>query len=228
MICRAISSGVVMVLIAVTFFFQLRLRCDAFSSGRRSPSLRWRLSLPSLSRPCRPAARLRRGIFAPRCSYGAEDWAHGVFPHRVDELPFAEVHHLHAAGVTLRFDRHERALAFQDFGAEYALVVAHAAGGEGLSGFDCRCHVVFFHAFNLCEAASHCNNYFQQSFAGGFRRESPTIGCSEWRDYVSFESRRHRPAIADQSVGKSAMDSHSVSPLTISSCLNSLTLPLPS
>ena len=153
--------------------------CDAFPSGRRSPSLRWRLSLPSLSQPCRLAARWRRGIFAPRCSYGAEDWAHGVFPHRVDELPFAEVHHLHAAGVTLRFDRHERALAFQDFGAEYALVVAHAAGGEGLSGFDCRCHVVFFHAFNLCEAASHCNNYFQKSFAGGFRRESQTIGCSE-------------------------------------------------
>lgn len=26
-----------------------------------------------------------------------------------------------------------------------------------------------FHVFNLCEAASHCNNYFQKSFADGFR-----------------------------------------------------------
>lgn len=53
--------------------------------------------------------------------------------------------------------------------------------------FDFVFHVVCFHVFKVCEATSHCNNYFQKSFADGFRRESPTIGCSE---------PGHRPLVA--------------------------------
>ena len=135
--------------------------CDALSIGRRSPSLRWLLSLPSLSRPCRLSRRWSRGISLRR-SCGCEF------------APF----HQSLGGVRTGYLKADVGRVGRNESDVSALCAEHADFTElGDVAFPLRA-MSCFHGFNMCEAASHCNNYFQKSFAGGFRRESPTTGCS--------------------------------------------------